>query len=136
MDAPALRALFDEFRLNSRREALEFVDRFLGRPNGLRSVLAFGVQSRMSSTAIRELLDSTGPDDLLSAAELRQIGCPAFLFWGADDQVLPWEQRQFFLDNLPHATAYASPARYGHAPQMDDLGGFARYVLRFLRRLE
>ncbi len=44
--------------------------------------------------------------------------------------------RDFFLRNLPAPMKFSSPARYGHAPHMDDLGGFAKTVLRFLCGLD
>lgn len=134
VEGPALAALLDEFRLPSRRDALDFVDRFLGRPNALRSVLAFGVAARMASPRLRELLAHVGPQDMLTVDEVRGLRCPAFLFWGADDEILPREQRDFFLRHLPPGTRFVSPARYGHAPHLDDLGGFARHLVRFLGR--
>ena len=134
VDATSLGGLLDEFRLANRRAALDFVDRFLGRPSALRPVLAFGVEARMASRSLRELLAHVGPEDMLTVDEVRGLACPAFLFWGADDRILPREQRDFFLRHLPQGTRFVSPARYGHAPHLDDLGGFARHLLRFLGR--
>ena len=130
-----LASLLATFAIGSRREALDFVDHFLGREHALRPVLAFGVAARMASPALRELLGNVTPDDMLTASELRSVSCPTFLFWGAQDGVLPRYQRDFFLRHLPAQMRYSSPARYGHAPHLDDLGGFAKSVLRFLHSL-
>ncbi|MDG1957864.1 MAG: alpha/beta hydrolase [Candidatus Binatia bacterium] len=130
-----LDSLLSTFAIGTRREALDFVDHFLGREHALRPVLAFGVAARMASPALRELLENVRADDMLSAEEVRSVACPTFLFWGAQDRVLPRYQRDFFLRNLPADMKFASPAGYGHAPHMDDLGGFAKTVLRFLHTL-
>ena len=135
VDQAGLARLLETFAIGSRREALDFVDLFLGREHALRSVLAFGVAARMASPTLRQLLGNVTPEDMLTADEVRSISCPTFLFWGAQDGVLPREQRDFFLRHLPADMKFASPARYGHSPHLDDLGGFAKVVLRFLHAL-
>ncbi|MFT4976015.1 MAG: pimeloyl-ACP methyl ester carboxylesterase, partial [Myxococcota bacterium] len=100
-----LAGFLQRFDLQTRDDALWFIDRFLGRPSRLRSLLAAGVQGRMMAPGPRQLVAQVQPDDMLRPEELSQLAMPILMVWGREDEVLSPGQLAFYRRHLPpHAT--------------------------------
>ncbi len=92
-----------------------------------------GFQDMFQRRVVREfvaaLVASMQEDDLLRAADLRQLPVPAALIWGLADRFLPQGSREFFQSNLPAAPTLLLP-RCGHLPQRER----PHEVIQFIRR--
>jgi len=134
--APMSPAELDRFRasfaLRNHAEALEFVDRLLDRPTRLRTLLAWGIRERFHRAAMRDLIASLRPQDLLVPSELARIDCPTLLLWGNRDRILPATGLDFFRDALPPHAWIEEPEGWGHSPYLERPDEVAAWVLRFL----
>ena len=128
-----LAAFLGGFQLQTYAEALDFADRFLGRPNPMRIPFAWGVRARMTSPPIRELLTQVRARHMLQEHEVTGLSAPVMLFWGKGDRILPPMVREFFDANLPAHTHVFTPAGYGHAPYLDSTRGFIYAVQAWLK---
>lgn len=68
--------------------------------------------------AIMDLIYATTTDDGITAGQLRQIKAPIYMMCGQSDRIMTPNARQFFKDNLPHATI-TYPAGLGHCPHLE-----------------
>jgi len=132
---PDIQAFLKRFELNSRADALWFIDRFLGRPSRLRPLLAAGVQSRMMARGPRALVESVRDVDMLKPHELSGLSMPILMVWGREDGVLTPQQLSFFRQHLPPHAQISTPARTGHVPYLDDMSGLIEMIESFLDRL-
>lgn len=130
-------AQLDEFRkvfdVNSHGEALQFVDRLLGKRSAARHIMAMSVRRRFTNTYLRNLMASLTPDDLLSGADLQTLNMPILMVWGQRDRILPDHNREFFRAHLPSHTHIIEPAELGHSPYLESPAALTRHILRFLR---
>jgi pimeloyl-ACP methyl ester carboxylesterase len=131
MSPEELAALLATFDLPSHASAVAFVDRFLAAPAWYRDVLALGVRARMNRASIRDLLRRISTEDLLTADDLRELAMPVYCFWGAEDDVLPAQSRDFFRRHLPPHALFEAPAGFGHAPYIDQPAVFLEKVRAF-----
>lgn len=134
MDHAALREFLESFQLEDRRQALEFVDRFMARKTWLRPFLAWGVQKSMANPHIAALLADMHPDELLTPEHLEDLSMPILLLWGQAEKVLPPEAYSFFRDHLPGHAEVERPPHYGHAPYLEHPECVLDKLLGFMRR--
>ncbi len=130
-------AELDEFRkvfdVNSHGEALQFVDRLLGKRSPARHVMAMSVRRRFTNSYLRNLMACLTPEDLLSADQLQTLDMPIMMVWGQEDQILPDHNREFFRTHLPTHAQIIEPAGLGHSPYLESPAALTRHILRFLR---
>ncbi|MCB9646883.1 MAG: alpha/beta hydrolase [Deltaproteobacteria bacterium] len=136
MDPEALDRFLRGFRLESHREALGFVDRFMAHRTWKRPFLAWGVRRSMAHPSVSALLQDMRTDALLKPEQLQGLGMPVLLLWGQAERVLPDEAYQFFRRNLPAHAEVERPPHYGHAPYLEHPRCVGNKLLGFLRRLE
>jgi pimeloyl-ACP methyl ester carboxylesterase len=126
-----LKRFVGTFALETHDAALDFVDRLFSRKNRMRHVFAWGVRRQFKNPVVKELLSSTGPDDLLAPAQLAALRMPTLLLWGRDERILPRHHLEFFRENLPSHARVEEPEGFGHAPYLDDADAVARRILSF-----
>ena len=132
MDQLALDDFRKVFLVDSHLEALDFVDRLLGKRSRLRHLLALSVRRRMGRPALRQLIESVTPEDLLLPAHLEELDMPTLVVWGQADRILPDAHREFFRTHLPGHAQMMEPARLGHSPYLESPGALTRHIVEFL----
>ena len=130
-----LKVFLRGFALESHREALDFVDRFMAHRTWMRPFLAWGVRQSMAPPHIRALLQSMTPDALLRPEHLSTLPMPILLLWGREDRVLPEAAFEFFRAHLPAHARVERPPHYGHAPYLEHPRGVTDKLLAFVRRV-
>ena len=139
LGAPMTRDEIDRFmcrfNLDGHGRALAFVDRVLKTDGTFRHLLAWGVRRKFGHPVMRELLESFAEGDLLVPEEIKQLKPPLLFVWGREEEVLPPEHKDFFLEHLPPGTEVCEPPRFGHGPYLEHPGAVARQILAFERSL-
>lgn len=134
MAPDALRRFTDTFRVQRHADALRFVDRMLASsPPGLRHVLAHAIRGRFTHEALRGLLDSLTPHDLLRTEELAALSMPTLMLWGRQEMILPPDHLDFFRRHLPQHAQVEIWDRFGHCGYLERPDAVARRVLKFAR---
>jgi len=137
MSAEELEIFLEAFRVDDEDAALEFLDRLLARrPKLLRKVLALQVRRKLSRDALRRLIDTVTPLDLLAPDEVRGLEVPTLVLWGQRERLLPDAHFAFFEEHLPDHARIERPPSFGHAPHIEHAGELAQRVRRFVRELE
>jgi len=124
-------ALQAAFRITSRREALAFVARVQDRPPLLARLVAHELVGRTKQPAVRDLLESTTPTDVIPAAELHALPMPILLWWGRSERLLPASHLAWWRANLPRHAVIEEPDGIGHCPHLDDPARVAARVRAF-----
>lgn len=126
----------DDFRrvfdVDTHADALEFVDRLLGKRSPFRHAMALSVRRRMRTPHLRALIGSVTPEDLLLPNHLSDLDMPILMVWGDRDGILPEHNREFFRAHLPEHAEIVEPAQLGHSPYLESPGALTRLILRFL----
>ena len=135
MDPEALARFLSGFRLESHKEALGFVDRFMARRTWRRPLLAWGVRRSMAHPHVSALLGDMRAEVLLRPEQLEGLQMPVLLLWGQAERVLPGEAFEFFRAHLPAHAEVERPPHYGHAPYLEHPRCVSNKLLGFLRRL-
>ena len=137
------------FKLDSHREALEFVDRLLpaaatapagSRPPGpqlspLRHATAWGVRQQFNRPHLVSFIERAPRFPSLEPDHLASLGMPVYLIWGRGDDILPPSHFEFYRANLPAESEIETPPHFGHAPFLHHPGELADRLLSFMRRL-
>jgi len=137
--APMSRAdfaqLLDTFRLKTREDAVEFLDRLFAQPHPLRHLIARPVLRQLQRRELQDLIDAMTHHDLLKPDEVHSLSMPTLFVWGDADRILPAESRDFFLRNLPATARVELPAQFGHSPQLEEPDEVADMTRSFLASL-
>jgi pimeloyl-ACP methyl ester carboxylesterase len=131
-----LRSFVGTFRIERHADAVAFTDRLFTSPSRMRQLYAWGIRRSFNAPAMRALLASLTPDDLLRPADLRALRMPILLLWGRQDRVFPRSHLAFFREHLPDHAEVEEPERFGHSPFLEDPGALAVHIERFLAGLE
>ena len=124
-------ALQATFRITSRREALAFVARVQDRPPLIARLVAHELVGRTRQPAVRDLLETTTPEDVIPAAELQALNMPILLWWGRSERLLPPSHLAWWRANLPRHAVIEEPDGIGHCPHLDDPPRVAARILAF-----
>jgi pimeloyl-ACP methyl ester carboxylesterase len=136
MNDAEIRRFRRRFQLESHSRAVAFVDRVFALDGGpMRHLLAWGVRRKFGHPAMRALIDSLAPGDLLAPGELDGLAAPVLFVWGRCERVLPAEHREYFLEHLPEGTLVEEPPRFGHGPYLSHPEAAAVQILDFARAL-
>ncbi|HJK97581.1 MAG TPA: alpha/beta hydrolase [Polyangiaceae bacterium LLY-WYZ-14_1] len=137
MDDRELAAFLEIFRVDDEERALAFLDRLLAeRPWLPRRFLAQHVKRKLSKEALRALIDTVTPVDLLEPEEVASLAVPTLLLWGQQEKIFSSEHLAFFERHLPGHARIERPPTFGHAPHVEHTGELAQRIRRFLRELE
>lgn len=134
--ASMVQAQLDDFRkifaVQSHNDALEFVDRLLGKRSPFRHAMAVSVRRRLSRPHLQALMASVTPEHLLPAEALASLKMPILMVWGQEDQILPEHSRDFFVNHLPEHAEVVQPDQLGHSPYLESPGALTEHILRFI----
>jgi pimeloyl-ACP methyl ester carboxylesterase len=115
MDEGDYQRFLDTFRIRSYAEALHFVDLVFARPPALiRHFIARGVMSRFRHPALRNFLESSGSEDLLTPEEVASLRMPTLFIWGHEERILRPEHHRFWTSTLPAHAVRERWAQFGH----------------------
>lgn len=138
--APMSRAQFaellDTFRLESREDAVAFLDRLFAQPHPLRHLIAKPVLRQLQRAELQELIDAMQHRDLLTPEEVAGLTMPIQFVWGDQDRILPVASRDFFLEHLPRHARVALPRSFGHSPQLETPDEVAELTRSFFATLD
>jgi pimeloyl-ACP methyl ester carboxylesterase len=134
--AEGLATFLNRFRLATFGQAKQFVGRLYARVPWFAFLAASGVQRRFSRPAIRQLIDTITPSDLLTHDELSRLTMPVRLLWGGSDQLMLPSQRAWFREHLPSHHSYEAPDGMGHCPYLDRPGLISGHIVRWAREVE
>lgn len=133
MDQRTLDEMRTVFHIDSHRDALDFVDRLLGKPTALRHIMALSVRRRLTRPELLSMLNSVQVDELLEPEDLERLEMPTLCVWGKEDEILPRENVEFFREHLPRTATMLEPDHFGHSPYLEAPRGLADIVLEFVR---
>lgn len=125
--------LKDLFDVSSHREAVDFVNRLLGKKSPVRHVMALGVRRRMARPELRSLIDSVDLQDLLTPEDLARLRMPILMVWGKNDGILSATQRDFFRAHLPPHAHVLEPDGLGHSPYLESPGPLTQHIVDFVQ---
>ncbi len=114
-----LQAFLANFRLESRRDALAFVDKVHASPPWYRWLIANGTRRGFRRPEMQGFIGQVGLEHLVTREELQQLKMPVQLWWGKADSLMPEQHRQFYKDNLPSHAEVFEPEDFGHCPYLD-----------------
>jgi pimeloyl-ACP methyl ester carboxylesterase len=129
--------LISRFRVNSHREALDFIDRLFADRSRLRHFYAWSLKRRLSREQVKILLAtmSMSRDLLLKPEQLSQLTMPVLLVWGREEKILRPEELAFFRAHLPPHARVAEPRGFGHSPFLERPFEVTRVLLDFVREI-
>jgi pimeloyl-ACP methyl ester carboxylesterase len=136
MDQPELDQFREAFRVTSHADALAFTDRLLPPGNKLRHAVAWGIRQKFTRPAMRALLDSLRPSDLLRAEELAALRPPTLIIWGKEDHILPRAHRDFFHRHRPAHARFEEPDGFSHSPYLENAPALTARLARFFDELK
>ena len=116
MDEAGLQSLLEVFKMDSWAKARAFVPRLYARVPWFAQAIAPVVKATFSRPALRALVDSVKPADLLTPSEVSGLKVPTRLVWGKYDSLLPRENLAFFRAHLPAHAQVEEPELFGHCP--------------------
>jgi len=134
---PSTQAEIDEVRrifgVRTHRDALDFLDRLLVRPDPrLRHLFAFALRRRLEDPLIHQLLHGVEVGFGLTPDELARLVPPTLLIWGAHDRILPERHREYYRAHLPAHARIETPDHFGHSPHIDSPRRTAGRILDFV----
>jgi len=91
-------------------------------------------QRRVVRDFVASLMDADPEQELLRAADLRDLPVPAALLWGLGDHFLPEGSLEFFRANMPDAPTLLLK-RCGHLPQRERPLAVTRFIKQFAAQL-
>ncbi|HEY4015306.1 MAG TPA: alpha/beta fold hydrolase [Polyangiaceae bacterium] len=126
-----LAALKHVFDIGSRPEALTFLRRLYPHPPGFVPLIAHELPAAMARPAIRDLLASSGNDDVPAPEALARLRMPILLLWGQEEHLLPDSHLDYFERHLPPHAIIARPEGFGHCPHVDAPEALAQWIVDF-----
>ncbi len=107
------------FVVDRHAQAVDFIDRVIGRHRRLHHLYALDVRRRLRKPEMQGLLQNLTPADLLEPSEVTDIDKPVIFVWGQADGILPDHSRRFFTEHLPGHAEVHEPPGWGHSPYFD-----------------
>jgi pimeloyl-ACP methyl ester carboxylesterase len=135
MDQHELDRFREAFRITTHAEALSFTDRLLPPGNMLRHAVAWGIRQKFTRPAMRALLDSLRPSDLLRPDELSALAPPTLFLWGKADHILPRGHRDFFHRHRAAHARFEEPEGFSHSPYLENAAALTERLERFFHEL-
>ncbi len=135
--APSTQSEIDEvrriFAVRGHREALDFLDRLLIRPDPrLRHLFALALRRRLADPLIHKLLHSVEVGYGIEPHELGALAPPTLFVWGTHDRILPERHREYYRAHLPAHARIETPDHFGHSPHLDSPRRTAARILSFI----
>jgi pimeloyl-ACP methyl ester carboxylesterase len=134
---PSTQAELDEVRrifgVRTHRDALDFLDRLLIRPDPrLRHLFAFALRRRLADPLVHQLLHGVEVGFGLTPDELARLAPPTLFVWGTHDRILPERHREYYRTHLPSHARIETPDHFGHSPHLDNPRRTAARILDFV----
>ncbi|HRI07016.1 MAG TPA: alpha/beta fold hydrolase [Nannocystaceae bacterium] len=123
------------FRVGNLGEGAALLRRLYHQAPWFAPLLAADLLRHFREPALRGLLDSFSPADLLTPAELAALSAPTLLLWGRSERLLPNAGLDFFRRHLPSHAAIEEPEDFGHCPNLDRPRQLAERITAFARTL-
>ena len=125
MSEARLTSFLARFNVDDPLVAKRFVDSVFHRAPAPMLFMRSGLQARLRSETVIDLLKRIQPSDLLDAAEIETVLCPVVLIWGDAERLLSESDLAFFMDHLGGPVRMIRLARAGHAPFVEAPGAVA-----------
>ena len=135
MAADEFEAVVRSFRVGSLHDGVALVRRLYHQAPWYAPLLAADILRHFREPALRGLLDSFSPQDLLTPDEVAAITAPTLLLWGRSERLLPNRGLDFFRQSLPAHATIEEPDDFGHCPYLDRPAQLAERIAAFARAL-
>jgi pimeloyl-ACP methyl ester carboxylesterase len=135
MEPSELERFRASFHVRTHADALAFTDRLLPPGSSLRHPVAWGIREKFNRPAMRALLDSMRPSDLLRPEELGALTPPTLVLWGQRDRILPSDHREFFRRHRPAHAHFEEPEDFSHSPYLENAPALTARLARFFDQL-
>lgn len=135
MDAQDLEVFLQQFNLNSRREALEFMGRLGKRVPWYTPILAPDLIQNFKRPSVQHFTRSVRPEDLFQPHELASLQMPVRVVWGREDRLMPPGALDFYRNHLPSHAILEEPEGIGHCPHWDDPKMLADRIVEMGKRI-
>lgn len=127
-----LATLRSTFRIESHRDAVEFLGRLFARKPKLVHLYALGVRRKLSDRRLQALLGSVTPETFFTPEELAPLAAETLILWGRQDRILPKSGLEFFRRHLPNAR-FEEIDGFGHSPHLEAPRRIAQKIIAFAR---
>lgn len=133
MEPEPLREFLGRFVIPDHAAAMVFARRIYARMPWYAAVAGLIVRESFANPFVVRLLEQVEPDDLVTPEELRALPMPVLLLWGQDDDLMPYENHQFYLEHLPGHAVVREPEGMGHCPYLDTPDALTQHIAEFAR---
>jgi pimeloyl-ACP methyl ester carboxylesterase len=96
-----------------------------------------GIQSYLASPHIQTLLDNVQSKDFLTSEMVSSLPQKNIAFsWGAKDQMLRYQDREWWKKTLPAHATVSEPEEFGHFPIWDNPDLLTEHVCDLAARVD
>jgi pimeloyl-ACP methyl ester carboxylesterase len=128
--------ILDHFEMASLQDGQRFFKKLYHRPLPLERVFAWDLVRHVRRPHLRQLVDELRDAPSFRPSELSALVPPALRGWGASDDLMPPEAREYFEAHSPAHVQSQRWVEVGHSPHVETPRRFTDAVLTFARRLD
>ena len=117
------------FRAGSTKEGRTLIDRIFATQPPFRNLVGYGIGAYLASENVQALLDNVKSEDFLTKEMVQSLPQKNIFFsWGKQDQMLRYQDREWWKANLPRHAVISEPEEFGHFPIWDNPDLLAEHV--------
>ena len=132
-----LASFLSTFRAGSPAEGRTLFDRLFANKPPFRALVGVGIQSYLASPHIQTLLDNVQSKDFLTSEMVSTLPQKNIAFsWGTKDQMLRYQDREWWKQTLPAHATLSEPEEFGHFPIWDNPDLLAEQVCDLAARVD
>lgn len=135
MSAVQAKGFVDRFRVLGYRDAIKLVEMGFAQPPKARMLYAWGARSQFDVEPVIQLVESLGPRDMLSPADLSSLHMPIHFAWGTEERILLDQHLAFYQEHLPPQAVKMRPEGWGHTPVAEVPDSVAQHLMALLTDL-
>jgi pimeloyl-ACP methyl ester carboxylesterase len=134
MPEDQLQDFLERFRVRDARSGGQLAQLVFARQVRWPRLVGWWVKRQLDRPAIRQLIDTAGPDDLLRPEQVAELRVPTLLLWGQQERVMLPQHFDFFRAHLPAHAEVEEPPGYGHNAYMEMTEDLAARIVGFVDR--
>jgi pimeloyl-ACP methyl ester carboxylesterase len=132
-----LPSFLSTFRAGSPAEGRTLFDRLFANKPPFRALVGMGIQSYLASPHIQTLLDNVQSKDFLTSEMVSSLPQKNIAFsWGTKDQMLRYQDKEWWKKTLPAQATVSEPEEFGHFPIWDNPDLLTEHVCDLAARVD